>query len=220
MTKPKAKSGGRWQRTCFAAAGVLYAAVTGGGIGTATYLDATRSAPVAREIVPPREAPVAREEHQGVDARLRGLSRKRPDAPEPLLPPCTADAVPKSDLKPEDPAIEQGTVTAIELNVRQTPAGRIVGQLYRGDKIDILERRANGGGVEWLRTPKGWVAARFVEIDVSIAREEHQGVDGIARADGRQRPDALNGLSRKRPDAPEDLAPTCFPPGPWCPGGS
>ena len=75
-------------------------------------------------------------------------------------------------------------MTADELNVRQTPAGRIVGQLYRGDKVDILERRANGGGIEWLRTPKGWVAARFVEIDVRSA---------------------------------EDLAPTCFPPGPWCP---
>ena len=56
-------------------------------------------------------------------------------------------------------------MTAAELNVRQTPAGRIVGQLYRGDKVDILERRTNGGGVEWLRTPKGWVAARFVEIE-------------------------------------------------------
>ena len=62
-------------------------------------------------------------------------------------------------------------MTAAELNMRQTPAGRIAGQLYRGDKVDILERRTNGGGVEWLRTPKGWVAARFVEIDVAIARD-------------------------------------------------
>ena len=130
-------------------------ALTGGGIGTATYLDATRPAPVVREPVREREPPRAPE------------ARKRPDAPEPLLPPCTPDAVPKSELKPEDPAIEQGTVTADELNLRQTPAGRIVGQLYRGDKVDILERRANGGGVEWLRTPKGWVAARFVEIEVA-----------------------------------------------------
>ena len=141
-----AKSGAAW----LASAAILYAGVTGGGIGTATYHDPTRPAPVVRDVVLPREALVARED-----------GRKRPDAPEPLLPPCTADAV----LKPEDPAIEQGTVTAAELNVRQTPAGRIAGQLYRGDKVDILERRTNGGGVEWLRTPKGWVAARFVEIE-------------------------------------------------------
>ena len=65
MTKPKAKSGGRWM----AAAGILYAGVTGGGIGTATYLDATRPAPAVREPV-------------------RGdSSRAREDA-EPLLPPC------------------------------------------------------------------------------------------------------------------------------------
>lgn len=135
--RAKRKSGGRWLAT----AGILYAGLTGGGIGTATYIDATRTAPrppVVQEVILPREA---------LD-------------PEPLLPPCTADAVPK----PEDPATEQATVTATELNVRQTPAGRIVGQVYRGDKVDILERRTNGGGAEWLRTPRGWVAARFVDV--------------------------------------------------------
>jgi SH3 domain-containing protein len=181
MKKPKAKSGGRW----LAAAGILYAGVTGGGIGTATYLDATRPAPVVREIVPPREALIARED-----------GRKRPDAPEPLLPPCTADAV----RKPEDPASEQGTVTAMELNVRQTPAGRIVGQVYRGDKVDILERRANGGGVEWLRTPRGWVAARFVDVVIAepAPAEDVKGVE-------------------ERPSSRAMAAPACFPPGPWCP---
>jgi hypothetical protein len=33
----------------------------------------------------------------------------------------------------------------------------------------------------------------------NILREEHQGVDGIAREDGRRRPDALRGLCRERP---------------------
>ena len=35
----------------------------------------------------------------------------------------------------------------------------------------------------------------------ALAREEHQGVDALAREDGRKRPDALDGLCRKRPGA-------------------
>jgi len=48
------------------------------------------------------------------------------------------------------------TVTADVLNVRATPGGTIVGKLYQGDRVEILEQQSVDGGV-WGRYQGGWI---------------------------------------------------------------
>lgn len=82
------------------------------------------------------------------------------------LPPCSADAIPKpiereADIGPR----EFGTVAAGELNIRQAAgmSGRIIGQLYRGDQVEIIERITSGPNAGWIRTKGGWVSGKFIE---------------------------------------------------------
>lgn len=150
MIRQKRKSRGRWLVTAV----VLYAAFASGGIGTATYLDATRSSiretirETAREVLLPP-----------------GVFDPQPTA----LPPCPSDAIPK----PEElrGSREYGTVAASELNIRREPsmAGKVLGQLYRGDQVEVLERPTVGPAAGWIRTKGGWVGGRFV--DVTDARQ-------------------------------------------------
>lgn len=50
-------------------------------------------------------------------------------------------------------------------NVRQTPDGTIVGVLYRGDKVEILEQKTVNGRL-WGRCSKGWICMRtYVKLE-------------------------------------------------------
>jgi uncharacterized protein YgiM (DUF1202 family) len=48
------------------------------------------------------------------------------------------------------------TITADALNVRATPGGTIVGKLYQGDRVEILEKQLVDGGW-WGRYEGGWI---------------------------------------------------------------
>ena len=137
-----------------AALAALYVGGAGGGIGTATYLDATRTPPVIYAPAPPQRDAVYIPPEALDPAPMGG-------AP---LAPCPSDAVLKDEAEQTQKAQSVlGTVVVGELNVREAPGGRIKGQLFRGDEVEILERRVNGGGLEWARTRSGWVAARFLD---------------------------------------------------------
>ena len=115
----------------------------------------------------------------------------------------------------------------LKLHRKSDFASEIVTELAHGDRVKVLQRRQSPGGtplaeVMVSRTKTGiqvgmvgWARDSLLQIEVPkplpppppIAREEHQGVDGIAREDGRERPNALDGLCRQRPDA----LPRCEP---------
>lgn len=147
--KPKRSTGAAWLAT----AATIYVGTAGGGIGTATYLDMARSPAAVYATAPPQQRPdVVYFPPEALDPTPMG------GAP---LQPCPSDAIPKPVVNELRGSI--GTVVTGELNVRATPGGRIVGQLFRGDPVEILERRVNGGGIEWVRTKSGWISARFVD---------------------------------------------------------
>lgn len=128
--------------TVLAMLGATWFGTSSAVIGNMAYIDSQRPAVVRVEpavALPPQTLP------------------PQALAPEPLLPPCDASAI----VKPEDPepGRQLGRVKPVELNVRATPGGRIVGQVYEHERAEILERR---GG--WLRIYKGWVAAQFVDV--------------------------------------------------------
>lgn len=69
---------------------------------------------------------------------------------------------------------KSGTVTASVLNVRSTPntSGKIIGRLYRGQKVTILQNKNSTGGNLWYyvsyvqngRTVKGYVSSRYIKL--------------------------------------------------------
>lgn len=140
--KPKNK--GRW----LTAGAMAYAGVVSAGLTAAVISDSERvpEPPPVQVVVPPEVLDPA------------------PMAPD--LPPCPFDAIPAPPARQAAPDPVQtktvGTVATGELNVRSTPAGKIVGQLYRGDQLELLERPTSGAGAGWLRFKGGWVAAKFV----------------------------------------------------------
>lgn len=64
---------------------------------------------------------------------------------------------------PEEPQTRIVTVNASCLRVRSeaTTASSIVGYLYRGAKVEILETK-DVGGTTWGRTDKGWISMDYV----------------------------------------------------------
>lgn len=154
MKKPK-RNGGRW----LAIAAALYAGMAGSGIGVATWHDATR--PVAAVIAPAPEVVIPPE-------------ALVPERMGPDVPPCPAEVVaerwPTQERAAASPQV--GTVVPAELNVRRTPGGQIVGQVFRGDQFEILERPTSGPGAGWLRIQKGWVAAKFMELGARPVQAE------------------------------------------------
>ena len=63
----------------------------------------------------------------------------------------------------EEPIHETGTITATCLNVRSGAGTNhsVVAQLYKGDKVTILEKKTVNGTV-WARTDKGWISMKYV----------------------------------------------------------
>ena len=58
-----------------------------------------------------------------------------------------------------------GTVTASALNIRKD-AGTgctVVGKLYKGEKVEILEKKTVSGDV-WGRCSKGWICLDYVQF--------------------------------------------------------
>lgn len=153
--KPKQKRSG-WLTT----AAMVYASALG-GIGGATYVDAMRPVPAVQQ------------PSQTVFLPPEAFDRQPMAPPTPLaLPPCPQDAIAKPVAQPvpelRGTLREPGTVMAYELNIRRepNPSGKIVGSLYRGDQVDVLERKSDG----WLRIKQGWVYGRYVDT----ARAEAQ----------------------------------------------
>ncbi len=69
--------------------------------------------------------------------------------------------------------IAKGIITASELNIRSKAGtdGEIVGKLYTGDRVEILEK-SNG----WGRTSKGWVSLDYVYQDGTTGKNTAKGV--------------------------------------------
>ena len=63
----------------------------------------------------------------------------------------------------DEPSAETGTITAICLNVRSGAGTNIavVGQLYKGATVVILEKKTVNGTV-WARIDKGWISMKYV----------------------------------------------------------
>ncbi len=77
------------------------------------------------------------------------------------------EPAPTEPETPTDPPVDntdgtEGTVTAKELNIRETADadGKKVGEYKKGDKVVILEVRGN-----WGRTNKGWVSMTYIKLD-------------------------------------------------------
>ena len=87
------------------------------------------------------------------------------EAVPPVDPPSVPDTVTKT----------YGTIVRTDtLNVRENPDGTVVGVLYRGDKVEILEQKLVAGRM-WGRTEKGWICLRsYVELEVVTEGEPQQ----------------------------------------------
>ena len=61
-----------------------------------------------------------------------------------------------------------GTITTEKIRVRSGAGSiyTIVGYLYEGDRVEILERKTVNG-VEWGRISKGWIMMEFVKLDTT-----------------------------------------------------
>jgi len=69
--------------------------------------------------------------------------------------------------------VAKGIITASELNIRSKAGtdGEIVGKLYTGDRVEILEK--SGG---WGRTSKGWISLDYVYQDGTTGKNTAKGV--------------------------------------------
>jgi uncharacterized protein YgiM (DUF1202 family) len=67
----------------------------------------------------------------------------------------------KEENKPA--TVVTGKITASCLNVRSNAGTNysVVGQLYKGDTVVILETKVVGG-VKWARIDKGWISMKYV----------------------------------------------------------
>ena len=63
----------------------------------------------------------------------------------------------------EKPTAETGTITATCLNIRSGAGtnNAVVGQLYKGATVEILEKKTVNGTV-WARINKGWISMKYV----------------------------------------------------------
>ena len=66
-----------------------------------------------------------------------------------------------------------GTIVRTDtLNIRQTPDGTVVGVLYLGDRVEILEQKMVAGRM-WGRFAKGWICLRsYVELEVVTENDD------------------------------------------------
>ena len=105
---------------------------------------------------------------------------------EPTEPPTEPTEPPTEPTEPEteDDGTGMGTVTGDALRIR-AGAGttyKVVGHLYIGDRVEILEQKTVAGMV-WGRTEKGWICMDYVEMDTP-EEEKLTGtivVDGLLR---------------------------------------
>lgn len=69
--------------------------------------------------------------------------------------------------------LAKGIITASELNIRSKAGtdGEIVGKLYTGDRVEILEK--SGG---WGRISKGWISLDYVYQDGTAGKNTAKGV--------------------------------------------
>lgn len=133
----------RRKRRWLAVAAILYGLTTSGGIGTAVWSDLQAKKEAVKETI----KEVVKEEVREIIA------------PDPIPPcPTTEKAI---EVPPEKQA---GTVNVGELNVRAKPAGAVMAQVHKGDQLEILDRKTVSG-MEWLRISKGWVAARYIDVN-------------------------------------------------------
>ena len=82
------------------------------------------------------------------------------------IKPNQTPTTPSAPVVPETVTKTYGTViNTATLNVRQVPDGKIVGVLYKGDKVEILEQKMVNGRL-WGRCSKGWICMRsYVKLE-------------------------------------------------------
>ena len=63
----------------------------------------------------------------------------------------------------EKPVVQTGTITASCLNIRSGAGtnNAVVGYLYKGASVTILEKKTVNGDV-WARIDKGWISMQYV----------------------------------------------------------
>ncbi len=85
-------------------------------------------------------------------------------------PETKPETKPETETKPENNTVTvtktYGTIiNTNSQNVRKTPDGAVVGKLYRGDKVEILEQRVVAGRL-WGLCEKGWICMRsYVKLE-------------------------------------------------------
>lgn len=97
-----------------------------------------------------------------------------PTDPEPTEPDVTEPEITEPEptepeMPPEGMKLYATVVKTKSLNVRKVPKGAVVGALYRGDRVEILEQRIVDG-VLWGRCEKGWINMRtYVQLETVAA---------------------------------------------------
>lgn len=76
------------------------------------------------------------------------------------------------DTQPSAPDAVIGTVVTDTLNIRSTPSteSKIVGQLVRGDTVEIL-REEPIGDVRWGRIAAGWVRLDYMSLNTDVEED-------------------------------------------------
>lgn len=87
-------------------------------------------------------------------------------APETSDPEPEAPAVPETPEEEPAPSTKSGKVTASALCVRNGAGfgASVIGTLYEGDAVEILEIK-DADGMTWGRISGGWISMTYVELD-------------------------------------------------------
>lgn len=93
-----------------------------------------------------------------------------PETTPPETQPEETDPEAPGTTQPETSPVQTGTVidAAGSLRIRSSAgtSGSVVGYLYNGDRVEILEK-TTVNGVVWGRISKGWISLDYVKLDSS-----------------------------------------------------
>ncbi len=111
-----------------------------------------------------------------------------PPTTEPTVPPTTEPTVPPTTepTKPTEPekTTQMGTITGDGLRIRKDAGTNysIVGTLYKGDRVEILEQKVVGS-MTWGKIAKGWISMDYVKLD-GEKEEPRPVITGTIQVDG------------------------------------
>lgn len=113
-----------------------------------------------------------------------------PPTTEPTVPTTTEPTVPETTAPPatepdnDEDAARMGTVTGDALRIRKGAGTSysVVGFLYIGERVEILEQKTVGS-MTWGRISKGWISMDYVDLDTA-EDSASDAVSGTVKVDG------------------------------------